>query len=551
MAKSTSIDLSSDRLLDIAGSMMERHNYSGALKMLNKNAEENGNDEESFMLYAEIFDDMGLYEKSINGWFKYMDFVDSFGLSDCYEGLAVSFMNLGNEHFSAYYYNKLLFECEELDGEMREAILKEFLSNEENPLKFAYPPALADYSDVIKKGIERMKSGDYDGAVEVFDAVDEDNKVYTSARNYIAMCKIISERSDEAEQECLNILQKQPDNVQALTTLAAVKTETGKDEDAVSLANRLLDLNVTQPEDIYKIATVCCENKLHDRAYEMFCKLPEEYSYDLTALYFKAVSAYNCGKFAESFETFDELVTIYPEAVTARYYYNFAREMYANGNFTELSYFYRLPQEIREASLKVLAAYTRLNASQAKKLSGELDLSDCIKWCFDEREDRGGELQHLAALTAVKAGLDGIVRDLLLDAFITERLKMEVLGMLAERNKNDSFGVVLCNIYKKVTTAALNIGRAKRKIFVVAYARLVAHFSVVNDKHGAKFASAAEKIYRRLEAEDKLGSVTNLDVLSAVIYIKSGVREAGLTGNKIYSFFEVTKEQVAKLSENL
>ena len=25
------------------------------------------------MLYAEIYDDMGLYEKCVNGWFKYLD----------------------------------------------------------------------------------------------------------------------------------------------------------------------------------------------------------------------------------------------------------------------------------------------------------------------------------------------------------------------------------------------------------------------------------------------------------------------------------------------
>ena len=54
------IDLSGDRLIGIAADMVDNHNYIGALKMLNKNAEISGNDEDSYMLYAEIFDDLGL-----------------------------------------------------------------------------------------------------------------------------------------------------------------------------------------------------------------------------------------------------------------------------------------------------------------------------------------------------------------------------------------------------------------------------------------------------------------------------------------------------------
>ena len=98
MNKTSAIDLSADRLIAIAADLIEEHNYIGALKMLNKNAVLNGNDEDSFMLYAEAFDDMGLYEKCINGWFKYIDYAgENANLAEAYEGLAVSYMNLGQE----------------------------------------------------------------------------------------------------------------------------------------------------------------------------------------------------------------------------------------------------------------------------------------------------------------------------------------------------------------------------------------------------------------------------------------------------------------------
>lgn len=552
MAKTMAIDLSGDRLIGIAADMVGEHNYIGALKMLNKNAETEGNDEDSYMLYAEIFDDMGLYEKCVNGWFKFLDTSDGQDLSDCYEGLAINFMNLGNEHFSAYYYNKLLFECDGLDGNAREEIVKDFLENTDNPLKFAYPPRLADCSEIMAAGIGHMKAGEYSLAAEEFEKVDEGNERYFSARNYIAMCKIIDDRTEEAEQECLNILKKYPDNVQALTTLAAVKTEAGKREEAHELAKRLLGLNIDNSDELYKIATVCCENKMHDEAYKLFCKLDEDFGYDLTVMYFKAVAAFNSGKFEESFAAFDRLVTVYPEAVTARFYYNAARAMLKSGQITELSYFYRLPQEVRESSLKMLAAYMRLSQRSAKKLAAEVDLSGCIKWCFDECEGGGsGELQFLAAQVAVKAGLDDIVRDLLLDAFLPEQLKIDVLSELAERNQFDCFGVVICNVYKRVTMQQLELGRVKKRNFVRAYARLVAHFSILDDEYGKAFASVAESLYAKLENEKRLDAAKDVDALMAAIYKLSDVREECVPRGDICSFFEVDEERIKKITGEL
>lgn len=546
------IDLSGDRIIGIAADMVDNHNYIGALKMLNKNAEISGNDEDSLMLYAEIFDDLGLYEKCINGWFRFMDAADFGDLTDCYEGLAVSYMNLGNQHFAAYYYNKMLHESDEIDEDMREEILRDFLAADENPLKFAYPPKLADYSETISSGIEFMKSGNYERAAEEFEKVDEENSKYSSARNYIAMCKIISDKAEEAEQECLNVLKKRPGDVQALTTLAAVKTEQGKSEEALSLAKQLLSLNVAETDEIYKIATVCCENKLHAEAYSLFCKLSNELAYDLSVMYFKAVSAFNCGKFDESFDVFDKILTIYPEAVTAAYYYNAARAMRDSGEISELSYFYRLPQEVRESSLKMLAAYLRLSQANAKKLSAQLDLTECVKWCFDESEGKAsGELQYLAAQVAVKAGLDDAVRNILLDAFLGDQLKIDLLCTLAERNEFDNFGVVICNVYKRVTMQKLSLGRLKRKNFIAAYSRLVAHFSILDNDHGNAFAAASEELYADMEKCGRLDAAKDTDALTAAIYVLSGVREAGVTDKNLCDFFDVTKEQIIKITGNL
>lgn len=547
MSKTVKIDLSGDRLIAIAADMVDEHNYIGALKMLNKNAEITGNDEDSYMLYAEIFDDLGLYEKSVHNWFKFMDIAEFSELSECYEGLAVGYMNLGNEHFSAYYYNKLLLETDEVDAATREQIVHDFLSSEENPLKFAWPPEIADVTDIMAKGVQYMKEGEYEKAYKQFDRVAEGNPKWSTARNYMAMCLIIQDRNEQAEQECLAVLEKQPDNVQALTTLAAVKSEAGKIEESHELTRRLLSLDIDSSDEIYKIATVCCENKLHAEAYSLFCKMDSEFSSDLTILYFKAISAFNSKKFDESFAAFDRLLTIYPDAVTAQFYYKAAKRMVEEDKWQEMSYFYTLPQELKQSSLKMLAAYMKLPKKQALMLADELNISGPVKWCFDEDPANAGDLQLLAAQVAVKAGMDDYVRDLLLNPFLPDRIKIDVLESLAARDTENTFGVVICNVYKRVSTRKLYTGRQKHANFVRAYSRLVAHFAILDEGYGEKFAVAAERLYGKLENEERLTAAKDIDALTAAIFEDSGVTEAGITKDNICTFFDVSEERIKSI----
>lgn len=548
MAEIIKIDFSDFRLIKMAENMVDQHKYIDALKMLNKSMELNGSSDRARMLYAEIFDDMNLYEKCINGWFRYIDETNDDDLSDCYEGIAAAFMNIGSENYSAYYYHLLLQETDEIDADTREQILNDFLGDDE-PLKFAYPPEIADRTEEIKSGINLMKEEKYDLAAETFAQVEERNPKYNTARNYIAMCKIISDKPDEAEAECIEILKRDKTNVQALTTLAAVQSEKGNREEALKLSYELLSLNLTDSDDLYKVATVCCENKLHAEAYNIFRKLTEgeELAYDLSVMFFKAVSAFNCGKTEESLKVFDEIETIYPEAATASYFASEVRRMLAENEISELGYFYRLPQELREQHFKILAAFLQLPKSKAEKLLEEIDVEKGIRWCFDEQDGKGEELKELAAQVAVKAGRDDIVREILLNAFVSDHVKIGTLSLLAERNVFDSFGIVICCIYKRVSTRALNIRVPKRKLFIRAYAKLVAHFSILDDINGIAFAMTAEKLYNKLEKEKRLDDVKNVNALAAAIYLKSKIIGAGISGRHVYEFFEVTENQVNKI----
>lgn len=549
MNKTSKIDFGADRLLNIAADSIENHNYITALKMLNKNAVLNGNDEDSFMLYAEAFDDMGLYEKCVNGWFKYIDYAaDLADFAEAYEGLAISFMNMGQESFAAYYYNKLLMETNaELTPENRQEILSSFLTSEKKQLKFAYPPQLADYSEEIESGIGFMRSNEYDKAIEEFSKVDEGNEKYLAARNYIAMCEIISDRCEQAEEECRAILSRNSADVQALTTLAAVKSQQKKSEEAIELAEQLLSLNAEAPDDIYKIATVCCENKMHAQAYGLFKKLENELTYDFSILFFTAISAYNSGKIEESLQAFDTLLTIYPNAVTAEYwrYIVSKNAKLPEEERAELEYFYRLPREESQTNLEFLSAFARLTEKTAKKLCENADIESCVRWCFDEGDGNNSyELRLLGATCAVKADLNDAVRDILLDAFLPDGIKMEALNELVQRDVAGEYGIVVCNLYRRLSLLPLETGRYKRKTFLRAYGMAYSRFAMLAEDYCYLLNAAATKLYRKLESEDRLDDVRSVPALAAAIIRSSNIKESGLTDDNMLSFFGADKQKV-------
>lgn len=542
MNKTDAIDLSADRLISIASDCIDAHDYIAALKMLNKNAVLNGNDEDSYMLYAEAFDDMGLYEKCVNGWFKYIDYAgDGADLAEAYEGIAVSFMNMGMDSFAAFYYNKLLMETDsELTAANRQEIIDAFLKTEKPPLRFAYPPRLVDYSEVIESGMELMRKNEYESALAEFEKVDEGSDKYLAARNYIAMCNVICDRNEQAEEECNAILRRDPENIQALTTLAAVKSQQHRSEEARELAYRLIDINPDNGEELYKIATVCCENGLHEQAYSILARLDERFVYDSSLLYFKAVAAYNSGMLRQSREAFDALLTIYPNAVTADYWQSVAlREgEKPRGERRTLEYFYRLPKEECQTNIGFLTAFNKLGDKSARKLGEEIDVSGAVHWCFDEGDSNSSyELKLLGALSAVKGGLDDLVRDILLDAFLQDGVKLEMLNAIVQQNRDGEYGIVVCNLYKRVTLVPINTGKNKKKTFLRAYGLVFSRFAMMEPEYPFMLAAATEKLYAKLEEEGRLDICRSTSALAAAIFKYSEVKESGLNDEQICSFF--------------
>lgn len=543
------IDFSRGRLGIMADKYYNEGNFVSALKFAHRELNEYGGDGEVFARLADIYEGMQLQGTAIRWWFRYLDVATEEELPDVYESLAVNFLTLGQESQSAYYYNQLLNADEEnLPEDFKMDIAEAFASPKKSKLRFVYPPRLADYSEEIRIGSQALKLGDCDRAIQEFSTVTKGSKQYAQAMEMCAVAHLLKGETEAAELVCNDLLQIEPDNVRVLATLAAVYIEQGRNAESRAIAEQLAERDSTDAEDLYKIATVCCENGLHEAAYAKFRQLDQKTPYDGRVLYFKGVSAYKSGYVKESIKTFSELCTIYPDAEVAKYYRKeLCRYDEEGGEPPELIYFYHLPQAERERRCDVLVQVSESSKEDAQ-LFGLLLLYDgYLDWCFDEMDGEDKDLQFLGLVTATHARADEFVQNKLLDPEVADVLKLETLRLLYERNEDAEFGLVLCNIYKRITVRRIALGRKRRKKFLEGYAKVASKFTALRDDYGVKMKRAAEGLYQALAEHDALNLVESADDCACAVYMMTGLKELGNNPTAIAAAFDADVERVKAL----
>lgn len=511
-------DLGAETLLNIAEKKLDEKDYIGALRVLRKSVETNGATADEYEMFADIYDEMEIFEYAVNYWYKFLDVCAEEEVADAYEGLASCYYNLGSEAQAAFYYNMMMHDKYATPENGIE--LGELLSEPaKKPFRIVYPPEEADYSPELEEGLRALRGGNYEKADEVFSSVPEKASCYGQAQNFLALSKLMQGDAAAAENICREQLKKDGDDVAILSTYAAALTEQGRAEESRAAAVRLASLPASSADELYKIATVCCENKLYDEAYEKFCILEERVHYDLTLLYFKAVAAFKSGRVQESLAGFAKIVDIYPDAAVAHYYYNeIRRYAESGGKVPETGFFYRVPKEERETRVKLLAALSEVPAAELDAFLRHADITEYLDWCFDEADGADAELMLLGLRLAVRGGFDDFVRDILLDSSVNDVVKLEGLRYLAERNKDFEAGVVIADIYRCASFVRLHVGRTKRNKFIAAYALAFARFAFLADEDCEAYAEAAERIYDAFEQAGDFSLASDAENLACAIY---------------------------------
>ena len=104
------LDLSDEFLLESVENRLQDGNYLGALKLLNKRNGMYAPSADAQALAADIYEGLELWNLAADAWFRFLDTCNEADFGEGYEGLAVAFMNMGNDVQSALYYHRAFAE---------------------------------------------------------------------------------------------------------------------------------------------------------------------------------------------------------------------------------------------------------------------------------------------------------------------------------------------------------------------------------------------------------------------------------------------------------
>ena len=535
------LDMSDEFLLECVENRLQEGNFLGALTLLNKRNKMYAPSADAQAFAADIYEGMGLWQLAADAWFRFLDTCNEADFGEGYEGLAVAFMNMGDDVHSAVYYHRAFVE----DGQLSPEGVAEF----NGLFRRAAAPRLrlisndgAPEPELLAEGLSLLKEGELEKAREKFGEIPPASSDFPSAAGLSAMCTLMLGDEDGAQAECERLLASHPDNVQALTTYCAVLGARKDKDGARGVAKKLAALPAKGTDDLYRIATALCETGLDAEALEKLDILADRLPYDENILWFRAVAAYRTGRLDEAVSSLELLTTVYPRKAVADYYLERMRRLREGEDKPfPMTYYYRVPEDEYETIASFLLAAASVDDRDVQRIAGLTQLDNFLRIAFDEMEGRDEKLQSLAVRVAVRARADAFLREVLLDCTLGEFAKINILHELTMRNEEDSFGVVVCNVYKEFFTHKIEIGKKKAAAFMKAFADVYSKFALLGDENDGKICAAAEDVYASLEEADALDYSDERASLAAAIYREARLKGGERTLKEIVALFDANK----------
>lgn len=547
-------DMSKDRLLDIADEKMDDGEYYDALSMLNKCVNRYGADGEIYEMYADAYEEMGLVSYALNVWFAYLDDCsDCDDIGEIYEGIAVNYMNLGMELEALVYYKKLIDECvkDGVTDDIDSFPISDIFNNKE-PFKVLPKKEDEEGALAIADGVNLFREGNLFGAIQKLSEVEDGTESYVGARNIIAVCHMLNGESERGIEVCEKLLKEHGEDVQTMTTLAAIYNDMGESEKSRQLALRLCDMKVNSNDELLKIATVACENGLDSKALEKLKILEKNTTLDKRLLYFLAVCEYNTGNYAESRDYFLKILCIDRNAAVARRYLSvltsYIEELKINAFATkpDIPYIYKIDSEQAEKYVQILLDANKKSLSAFENSYSDGELYDAAVWAFDEMEAQEIRLQAIAVQGIVRSGkCEDFLRGMLLRYDIWDSIKATAVHELVMKNKPCSYNVVIKNIFRTFHMRKIRLGTKKRNLFLSVAAELAARYAFTNENNVERISTVIENVYDntvRLNPD----FTCSKEALIATVFIESLIDEKQSV-SYVANMYRANKKEVRDL----
>ena len=108
---------------------------------------------------------------------------------------------------------------------------------------------------------------------------------------------------------------------------------------------------------------------------------------------------------------------------------------------------------------------------------------------------------------------------MLLNASVNDVVKLAALQHICERNRDFTCGIVVSDIYGRVSFRKLQVGRKRHALFVGAYALCFARFGLFGALDGEELRCAVQNVYELFASHGDFSPIKTKESLACAIYL--------------------------------
>ncbi len=519
-----------------------------ALNILDKVYDLNGESTEIYSSYANIYYKMGLYERAINYWYKYLSVAEDKELAKGYNGLGACHYKIDNKQLAGYYFNeqintkdKSIYEYNDVGADFFDE-----LYDDKNNYYLAYPFDKADFTKTVNRSSELIKIGEYDKALDVLSIIPKESRFYSDALIQSALCYYFND-DKEKSLLCINeALKNNPTDLIALCNAISLYSDAGDKKSVKKLVEKLTKLPEGKDFDnLYKIFMVYCEVGEYLLAESVAKQILKKEPFNLNVLFLYGITEYNLGKYDVAESVFLRCYLIVKSYVFKHYYKLSSKAKISKSKTRKkLVYTFDLTaNDKKEILTKLGQAILDDGASSVSKQT----IDDFVSYSY---EIHNYNVQSSVVSLLFKLNTEYChkkLKEVLLNSNYFDRIKVGIIGYLVNCGFNGNLSVVYGNVFKKITLYKASFGEDGIGCFNDAYSLLCAKISCLeNDLYTVKIT--AEKMYNIAKENGFLNDILDVKALSATIYEFANIKP--IISRRAYAkFFDANLKSIKKIKD--
>lgn len=424
---------------------MERNDPLGALLRYRKAYESDPGDGEACLAVAEILSQMQRFEESNRILFRFM--ANHPVMPECFFGLACNYYGLHSFDQAADSLEKYLdIEPDGYFAADAEDFL-DFLEDDEAMEEATGLLTDEDYeTDAVCIHARRLMD-----ALRVPEAIallEKHVNAYPEAeraRNQLALAYYCNREKAKALAVTQTVLDKWPDDVQALCNKALFLHSEEDLASAEAALNALIAANTEMPEELHNVAVLQIEFAHYDAALQTLSRLSGLLPYDPNVLHMTGYCKFMLGDAEGAQKGYKTLLFINPSDTVARYYLGVCKrgESAKPGLHAKWILPYQVPFAETFRRLNQINKLISQDHEMHRLWAEDAHFRDLITWALELPEERAKRSMLTLVFTLGGRQAENVLRDFLLATAQPDDLKRVAFGLLKRLGAKEPYAAYL------------------------------------------------------------------------------------------------------------